>query len=158
MVAAVTYSIYALYDPRTNEPRYVGMSRNVDARFKSHLSKSHGEVRKWIDSLKEIGLKPYLVILGEADSVWPAIDLERHFIRELGRDHKLLNWLGSFQFERNYSKSICAMRKRKHGLLVERQMKMAIKGVDCGLQRKINGDNRWGTKPIPRYRTISKAS
>lgn len=60
--------IYALADPKDGRIRYVGKTNQPYTRFKTHL---RGDVRpdhpkaKWLQSLKEQGLQPSLIILEE---------------------------------------------------------------------------------------------
>lgn len=138
MAADISYLIYALYDPRTNEPRYVGMSRNVDARFRNHLSHSHGDIRKWIQSLKSIGLKPYVTVLEEVKGFYLASRAEREWIYKLNLLNPLLNWTDSFQFVHHRRKLIRGYSKRRKEVVIARNLRYAIKGVECGLQRKID--------------------
>jgi len=57
---------YLLKEPRTNEVRYVGCTRNMKERYKNHLNKCRDigtEKRKWINELRELKLKPILEII-----------------------------------------------------------------------------------------------
>lgn len=58
--------IYGLFDPRTQELRYIGKAANPNKRFRDHL---HDEARNhrtnWIKSLKMLGLIPEMLILEE---------------------------------------------------------------------------------------------
>ena len=64
----MTLFIYTLSDPRTLEVRYVGMTRNLNARLWSHChDKSHNKRTCWIKSLSKIGISPSIELLEEAD-------------------------------------------------------------------------------------------
>lgn len=60
--------IYTLAHPITGEIRYIGKTKNPIERYKNHLNKRHNETsykRNWIESIKNIGLKPIMEILDE---------------------------------------------------------------------------------------------
>ena len=83
--------IYGLYDPRDDSLRYIGKSKNSAQRFKGHLSdfKRTTPVYLWIHQLRALGLKPYFLVLEEAED-W--IEAERRLIKEArARGEKLLN-------------------------------------------------------------------
>lgn len=61
-------SIYGLVDPRNNTIRYIGQAIDYNRRFSQHLSDSADTPKvKWISELKDSGLKPSIIILGECD-------------------------------------------------------------------------------------------
>ena len=63
------YKIYALKDPTDNLIKYVGVSKNVDIRYKQHYySKDVRDNNLWIADLKSKNLKPELIILETLDS------------------------------------------------------------------------------------------
>lgn len=65
------YKIYVLKDPRTNEVRYVGCSKNIEQRYKAHNNTARDlntPKRQWIAELRELGLKPLMEILEEVDN------------------------------------------------------------------------------------------
>jgi hypothetical protein len=81
------FSIYALKDPRTDEIRYVGKtSVSLTKRFSRHLSE-HKKTHKchWVQSLREQGIKPTLVLLEECETETEANDAERTWIAVLPR-------------------------------------------------------------------------
>lgn len=64
------YEIYVLKDPRTNEVRYVGCSRNTKARYFAHLNSNNSQSslkRDWIAELRNLGLKPIMEVIDKAD-------------------------------------------------------------------------------------------
>lgn len=78
--------IYALLDPETSEPRYVGKAKDARVRYTQHLSDKGRKTYKqqWIAGLRKRGLTPLLEIV---DCV-PAPEwqnAERHYIAEYRR-------------------------------------------------------------------------
>lgn len=57
--------IYGLFDPNTNELRYVGKANNSEQRLKTHIRErdSGRPVNNWIKSLVESGMVPVLRVL-----------------------------------------------------------------------------------------------
>jgi hypothetical protein len=63
-----TTNIYLLIDPITENVRYVGKSNNVLQRYSAHLNnarKHQTHKLNWINSLKNKGLKPIIVVIDE---------------------------------------------------------------------------------------------
>jgi len=89
-----TRYIYALIDPRTNEPRYVGATQDPEARLASHVSQCpSGETIKdrWLRELKALGLEPELDVIDKApEGEAPA--LEAQWIQRMKqRGYELVN-------------------------------------------------------------------
>lgn len=85
-------SIYGLADPVTGEVRYIGKSNNPTRRFKDHLRQRGRRypVYQWIESLRQRGLTPGLVIIEASPTDWR--EAERRLIAEArGRGDRLLN-------------------------------------------------------------------
>ncbi len=86
--------IYALFDPRTNEPRYVGKSDDPKRRLLGHVRrrKEHADHKhNWLCELRGVGLAPELAIIERcsSDSWEPR---ERHWIKTLrGKGYNLTN-------------------------------------------------------------------
>jgi hypothetical protein len=63
------YTIYGVADPRTGDIRYIGQTKNVKARRKSHISGSCSgktlPVSRWERKLRQEGVLPTFVILQE---------------------------------------------------------------------------------------------
>lgn len=61
--------IYTLSDPRTNKVRYVGMSKNPEKRFKSHIKESKSGSKNhrcnWVRELLDENLYPIINIIEE---------------------------------------------------------------------------------------------
>lgn len=71
-----TTYIYCLFDPITEQPKYIGKSDNPQKRFTEHLNEK-GKTKKinWIKSLKKKGLLPILEILDEVSTAdWKVIE------------------------------------------------------------------------------------
>jgi hypothetical protein len=70
-------AIYGLYDPRTDDLRYVGKSTNPACRYAHHCMPSAGRnnphLGHWIAQLRTLGLRPTMRVLEYAtDAGWPA--------------------------------------------------------------------------------------
>jgi|ERR1035437_98977 group I intron endonuclease len=76
-------SIYTLSDPDTNLVRYVGVSENVDRRFKEHMTeKRHNTYRlNWINKLKRSNKEPIMEIIEDNLTMNAAFELEIHYIK-----------------------------------------------------------------------------
>ena len=60
------YFVYELIDPRTDTPRYVGITATPNHRWRSHIDDSdtqNREKRAWIRELMEEGLVPDMQII-----------------------------------------------------------------------------------------------
>jgi hypothetical protein len=79
--------VYGLEDPRTGRIRYVGQSIDIKFRYRRHLDASHycGNRLKanWIAGLRELGLYPRLVTLGECRNLLELDELEKATIERL---------------------------------------------------------------------------
>lgn len=64
--------IYALFDPRNGEPKYVGSTKDVKARLEGHLYIKKGNIGKikWIRELRQNGMRPDVMILESAFEKW----------------------------------------------------------------------------------------
>lgn len=78
------WKIYALIDPRTGEPRYVGQTRRtLRSRFTQHLEKRGSTHREcWIKQLKNEGLQPVMCQLYECFDGGTADAAEIFFIAD----------------------------------------------------------------------------
>ncbi|MDG1950198.1 MAG: hypothetical protein P8J32_05305 [bacterium] len=92
--------IYELRDPITNEPRYVGKTKNrLAKRLWEHVSRTKKKKAKgerlnhkecWIQSLLDKGYKPTIHLVEMTDSLhWQ--EREIHHIAEYQKKHKLTN-------------------------------------------------------------------
>ena len=83
--------LYFLVDPRNDEIRYVGLTKNPQRRLSGHrMERGHPVKRAWIFELARQGLKPRLVVCGEA-----SYQVEAQWTRVLGGRCKLLNRTGT---------------------------------------------------------------
>ena len=83
-------SIYLLSDPRTDTPRYVGVTKDLNQRMRGHLSNRKATTHRsnWINILIALGLKPVLTVL-EIVPDYQREDAERAWIlgfRQSGAD------------------------------------------------------------------------
>lgn len=80
----IEYKIYGLKDPQDNIIKYVGVSKNVQSRYKQHLYSKKGEKSNWIKSLLELDLRPELVILDTiiTNDRNVALNKEKEYIKE----------------------------------------------------------------------------
>jgi len=78
----MTYKVYTLKCPTTGAIKYIGVTNNVSRRFSEHLSRVEDtEKYRWINSLKENGLKPICEILEETEYMMIAFMLEEEYIK-----------------------------------------------------------------------------
>lgn len=74
--------IYALIDPRDNQVRYVGKSKEPEQRLKKHISPPvDSPVRQWVMELRTFNLKPEMSIL-ETVSFWDSGKSESKWIKK----------------------------------------------------------------------------
>lgn len=89
--------IYALYDPRTKTPRYVGQTSMPKERFTTHMRDKGGKAKKlWLDELASEGLSPEFIILEYA--MWADCDQrERYWAQKfVGEGHALTNAMNTY--------------------------------------------------------------
>lgn len=69
-VPALEYWVYALVDPRNNEIRYIGATKNIHTRQGIHqrVTRSAAKnVREWAEALQSEGAVPRMVLLERVD-------------------------------------------------------------------------------------------
>lgn len=86
----LTYTVYALIDPRDNNIRYIGITYDPDRRLKEHLSNDSNVLkRNWVNELRQFGLTPRMHLLETGLSLSLALEREhfliQHYFNE-GRD------------------------------------------------------------------------
>lgn len=57
--------VYYLIDPRTNEVKYVGKTKNPKSRYKQHITKLDKTMtpkKRWLLELRSKGLQPKMII------------------------------------------------------------------------------------------------
>jgi predicted GIY-YIG superfamily endonuclease len=77
------YKIYGLKDPLDSKIKYVGVSKNIESRYKQHFYLDETEKSKWIQELKKQDLRPELIILEviETDDRCVALNKEKEYIK-----------------------------------------------------------------------------
>lgn len=110
------FSVYTLSDPRTGDVRYIGISCDVEQRYKAHLSDTqNASKREWISELKISQLAPTLSIIETGLNVDSARVRELAWIRYyLENGTQLVNISG---VTKPYTGGISATRKRKAALI-----------------------------------------
>src|SRR6266851_8039644 len=93
------YSIYGLVDPRDSSTRYIGVSKQPNARMRAHTRHRGGDKGKWLKELKELGLTPQVEVLetitNSRDAEAIATEREQHWISKfVGEGIALLNVAG----------------------------------------------------------------
>lgn len=85
----ITY-IYGLFDPETNELRYVGRTRHLKKRLYLHRTKPSGDLKEWVCELNRRGVRPDMRVLAECEM--DGILEEQEWIRKSLREGvRLLN-------------------------------------------------------------------
>ena len=144
--------IYALIDPETQEIRYIGKSVHPEARLQSHCNeKSNCHRSHWLQSLKQKGLKPSMMIIQEIIGDWPWQEAERYWIayaKHYGnrltnntsggdgvpdlpqetKERMRLTWVGRKHTEEAKKKIGAATRQRRHSHATKLRMSKAHTG------------------------------
>jgi hypothetical protein len=92
-VSGLTANLYGLYDPDTNELRYIGKANDAAKRFKTHLwdsGRNNRPVCNWIRGLVAAGKRPIMRII-EVVSADQWKEAETRLIAQYRQTHKLLN-------------------------------------------------------------------
>jgi hypothetical protein len=106
--------IYALVDPRTNEPKYVGATKNPKQRLTSHKHQSfNNELANWIEELSEEGYEPEMQVI-RVKPIEELRDAEREMLERLADEWDLLNKTldSNYSPQGRPSKSKTANRRR----------------------------------------------
>jgi len=83
--------IYTLTDPRTEEPRYVGATKEPKQRYSNHLSSpTNDDVKEWLDELEDCGLEPNMNLV-RVEPMENLSEKEREIISRLAKQWDLLN-------------------------------------------------------------------
>jgi hypothetical protein len=92
------YKIYCLSDPRTNEIRYIGLTKkNLETRLIEHISssksvkKSNTYKKKWIQSLLKDNIKPIILLIEGSLTSTEVKDKEIYYIAKYKLEYKLTN-------------------------------------------------------------------
>lgn len=87
-------TIYALVDPRTQEPRYVGRTVDPVGRFRDHCADRSGAKGAWVAELRSEDLRPEMIVLSRTSSA-DGPDAEQEWIdRLVAEGFDLLNVVG----------------------------------------------------------------
>src|SRR5690606_7811528 len=89
------HAVYLLLDPISGDVRYVGCTSNIYSRATDHQCTSDYEtpVEKWKRDLRDMGLRPKMVLLGSFTHRVKARGLEWELIHVLSQHFALLNTL-----------------------------------------------------------------
>jgi hypothetical protein len=91
------HTIYGLVDPRIPTViRYVGRTKTPIVRHLQHCSEIDFTPKgKWVESMRQVGVMPQMVILERDVSQFDASDREKHWIKECGKSVTLVNFYQS---------------------------------------------------------------
>ena len=97
--------IYALKCPIFNAIRYIGQSTNPVERYSNHKNSGNLYIKKWFVKLKELNLKPELIILEEVSGI-DANDKEDYYIDKYQNEDYIFNKVRnrSIKFKENKEK------------------------------------------------------
>jgi predicted GIY-YIG superfamily endonuclease len=78
------YSVYVLIDPRSDDVRYIGVTKDVYARFSQHLqcNGSNPEKNAWIQELKASNLMLIMRTIEIANTLENAREREQYWIHQ----------------------------------------------------------------------------
>lgn len=76
------HDVYILSDPRDGSIHYIGVSKNIQQRFKQHLTCSGMNLHKnmWVIRLLQQGLQPHIEVIDRAIGFQEAKQREAHWI------------------------------------------------------------------------------
>lgn len=108
--------IYALHDPRTDEIRYIGGTKNPDSRVAQHMnSRGSSPKNRWFRELRSLGLEPILRVLEVADeATWRR--REQYWIRKTPGLFNVPIERSEFRRRmRNFERELLECELAKHG-------------------------------------------
>lgn len=80
----MAYYVYALIDPSTMHPRYVGVTQNVRQRLSGHINDKMKSIKTaWIQGLIAGNMTPKMLVLEDCSSVYDAKAAEVSWIEYL---------------------------------------------------------------------------
>jgi predicted GIY-YIG superfamily endonuclease len=85
-----TKFLYAIKDPHTNTPVYVGQTVNVERRYQEHL-RGNQRIDQWMREMIGMGVLPETEIISRHHRAINAA--ERSMIRRMSRKYSLFNQL-----------------------------------------------------------------
>jgi len=150
--------IYGLYDPVTDDIRYVGLTtKTIEKRYNVHMyvaanKKEPTHVARWIGSLLNQGLKPVAKLLQQCDNLE---DLKKAEIAQIALQKSLGanlcnltiggdGFIGYKATEEQREKMSKSQLGKKHGPWseeVKRKLSVANKGVPFTTERRTNISN-----------------
>lgn len=109
------YYIYGLIDPRDNEIKYIGITNKPKVRLSQHRRADDKRDTKgrWVIELRNIGLKPDMIILFETGSISEASEKEFEYQELYNKDGKLLSKCARGRAYENLIKAQVAARERR---------------------------------------------
>lgn len=123
--------VYALCEPDGRTIRYIGCTADLRKRLRMHLGRSVSpEVRAWIESLREKGLIPSMIVLQECDGIEAGLQAEREQLRSHSEllGESLLNVRDTGKRQR---------RRRRGAITFDgRSMKPAAWAKELGISRQ----------------------
>lgn len=106
--------IYALIDPRDNQVRYIGQTRNLDKRLTQHVRSPLPSLFGWVARLLDVDLKPRIKVLCMVNTA-DALRIESEWIKiGIKRGWPLLNRIGMDGLSGSLERLKEKLRNRDH--------------------------------------------
>lgn len=122
--------IYALLDPRTMRPRYIGKTQRLEYRLYQHMRATRRSRKgNWLADLRELGLKPLMTILEE---VPPEKSWEEAEIR----------WIAFYRATDDLCNETEGGDGGKVSLAIRREISKRMLGNKCHLGMKVSIEGR----------------
>jgi len=116
----VSYSIYAIVDPRSREIFYIGRTDSPERRFAEHIEGTHQLSGIVVQQIKEAGFLPHFIVLERCESLGHTCMAEIFWIETLqSRGAKLTNaqatggYVGRAKERKRMTAELDAMRDAK---------------------------------------------
>jgi len=126
-IHVLPHFVYVLIDPRNGHPKYVGLSHDVEARYKTHVARSTKTTKEWITELKSLGLRPWLQVAMPVKNWFYGQRHEADCIYQLGLAYPLLNIARGVKEVQAREASIAAMQERRLTYLLFQRMRCQIR-------------------------------
>lgn len=121
--------VYALFDPRDGKPRYVGLTHDVDGRYKSHVAGSTRTTAPWIAELKALDLLPWMQILTPVKNWFYGQQIEADCIYQVGLVYPLLNVARSVAAVEHGERLRAEQLERRITFILFRRMRCQIRSA-----------------------------